>query len=205
MPAISPIANAFPTPTFAAFQGAENPIGAGASAQRVDPAERSGAGASGTAGEDAAQARREAQDRSERNAQFSNIGARGTRGGETGLLSRGAGVDAAGGRESRAERAGARGGREAETQTVREAVPPRRKSVVERIMEIDPGAKLSEIVDRVEAGSADQSRVQTERFKSTLNEVRSASNVKETSPPAVDPAPADARPDDPVGRYDKTV
>ncbi|MEM9061042.1 MAG: hypothetical protein AAGD13_11335 [Pseudomonadota bacterium] len=200
MPAPTPIASGLPTQVLSPLHAGENPAARANQSTRIDPTEKSGAGASGSSGENAATARRDGFDRNSGSGPFTNTGVRGTRGGEPGLLSRGPGVDASGAREARSERSG----REAETISVREAVPARQRSVVERIMELDPSAKLSEIVERIEAPDSDQSRVKTERFMATLNEVRVA-DTPDPSPPVIDPAQDSAKPDDPVGRYDKTA
>lgn len=147
---------------------------------------------------------RDGRTRSERSGQFSNTGTTGTRGGDAGLLSRGAGQGVEGGRETRAGRKAeqrAEFSSQERTDTVREAIPgraSRETSVVERTFSA---------AEPKRSGAGEPDTVKTERFVETLEAVRGSdadpvASAQKTDAVSNEQTPGDAA-EVTTSRYDK--
>ena len=125
-----------------------------------------------------------------------------TASGNAGLLSRAAGTGADGSRE-------ARGTSESDAairfraENAGKAFQTER-SVVERLFEINPNAKVTDIISRIESSESDEAKINSQRFVERLSEVRQAEAPVEISrdgPVFLDTNDSS----EPVGRYDKSA
>ena len=78
------------------------------------------------------------------------------------------------------------------------------RSVVERLFEIDPGAKVTDIISRVETGESDDAKVNSQRFIERLSEIRQseAPISNDNNGPVVLDTDGSS---EAVGRYDKSA
>ena len=78
------------------------------------------------------------------------------------------------------------------------------RSIIDRLLEIDPGTRISDIVSRMAASESDEAAINSRRFIERLSEVRGANAVSETVNDTATPDTTTSG-TDPVGRYDKSA